>query len=221
MSDQKVIEFSEVFNINDISPNIWNSIIERSLTKSNKNNNHIKKYKTNGKFFKVDSNQDFKYLTDKTNGNIHDNGTIEVTTNSFQGSDPKYHPKNLLNFNESNFYIANGTDAWICFDFKKRKIKLTNYQIKSYDYQNCHLKSWIIEISNDGINWRKIDERVNCPTLNGRLITGTFEVQQDEFSRYVRLYQTDIQYLRFSFKNCETLAGPYIFIHKAQYFSRT
>ena len=39
-----------------------------------------------------------KYLTGKTGGNIHDNGTINVSSNSIYGN--KGHPKNLLDFNE-------------------------------------------------------------------------------------------------------------------------
>lgn len=81
---------------------------------------------------------------------------------------------------------------WICFDFKNRKIKVTNYSIKSHKLgkDGHQLKSWKIEISNDGRTWIKIDEHKDCPTLNGSCITGTFTVEPNDFSRYVRLHQT-------------------------------
>lgn len=139
-------------------------------------------------------NEDFngiiKYLTDKTGGNIHDNGTVELTSNSYKSFSP---PKNLLDFNCDTDYQADpNDDSWICFDFKKFKIKLTGYSIKSYKSgDNCHLKTWKLEKSDDGEKWKTIDEHKNCPTLKGAGVTGTFEVNSDEFSRYVRLHQTD------------------------------
>ena len=53
------------------------------------------------------------------------------------------------------------------------------------------MKSWDIEISNDNQNWKKIDERKNCEILNGNNLIGTFDVSPNDFSRYIRLYQTD------------------------------
>ena len=86
------------------------------------------------------------------------------------------------NYNESNAYQASGTDCWICFDFKKRTIKMTSYSIKSYKDgpNNCHFKNWKIEVSNDCKNWEKIDGHTNCPTLNGDRITGTFDVKEND-----------------------------------------
>lgn len=52
------------------------------------------------------------------------------------------------------------------------------------------MSSRIIESSNDGKDWTIIDEHKDCPTLNGDRVTGTFSVQQNDFSRYVRLRQT-------------------------------
>lgn len=43
----------------------------------------------------------FKYLTDKTAGNIHDNGTIEFTSNSICDSSESL--KYLLDFNQKIF----------------------------------------------------------------------------------------------------------------------
>ena len=64
-----------------------------------------------------------KYLTDKTGGNIHDNGTIEVTSNSIEGSN---HPKNLLD--TCNYYGPEIKEAnfWVCFDFKNMEIEITS-----------------------------------------------------------------------------------------------
>lgn len=129
-----------------------------------------------------------KYLTDKTGGNIHDNGTIEVTTNSIRES--YEHPKCLLDFKESNYYAAKFGESnfWVCFDFKDMKIKLTNYSIKSFASSiDGHLKNWVIEISNDGNVFKTIDSHSNNSELKGRLITKTFTIQSCVFARYYRL----------------------------------
>lgn len=146
-----------------------------------------------------------KYLTDVTKGNIHDNGTIEVTTSSNDSSS-----KNILDFNCNSCYEADDSDdEWICFDFKKRKVKITDYSIKSYQSgkDGHHLKSWIIEISNDGRTWQTIDEHRDCPTLNGSCITGTFSVKPNNYSRYVRLHQTG-----------EPWGGHYLWFHYIEFY---
>ena len=126
-------------------------------------------------------------MTKKTGGNIHDNGTIEVTSNSIFKSN---HPKKLLDFDKTNYYNAEcgQTDFWICFDFKNIEIEIYSYSIKSFNANCCHLKNWVIEISNDQVNWEKIDEHLNCEDLNKSLITKTFQVNQNHFSRYCRLH---------------------------------
>lgn len=128
------------------------------------------------------------YLAKKT-GNIHDTNVIEVTSSPYQCN-----PNNLLDFNDGSFFFSKQTNnTFICYDFKSKKIKITNYSIRSEgDRKDTHhLKSWIIEVSNDCDKWLKIDEQKNCSILNGNCLTGTFDVKPNDFSRYVRLMQTD------------------------------
>lgn len=55
---------------------------------------------------------------------------MEVTSNSVH---PNHHPKYLLDIDQNNFYSTKNSfqDAWICFNFKNRKINPLNYLIKS------------------------------------------------------------------------------------------
>ena len=162
------------------------SQIQKQIGKSKGNESPIPLLYKNEKF-----NGIINYLTNQTSGNIHDNGTIQLTSNSTRSG---YMPRNLLNFNDSSYYWANqDNDVWVCFDFKTKKIKLTHYSIKSNSDppNNRHLRSWKVEISNDGESWRAIDEQKDCPTLNGSNFSGTFSVAPNDFSRYVRLYQTN------------------------------
>lgn len=132
-------------------------------------------------------------MTEKTGGNIHDNGTIKIESNSLSKSN--YHPKNLVDYESDNFYYSNNEIlANICFDFKDKKVNISDYSIKSYDQESYtgHLKDWNIDVSNNGENWITIDSHKNDQTLNGRNIVATFNVQNkdEQFYRFVRLSQT-------------------------------
>lgn len=189
VSNDEMSHFYNIFDINDMSNEVWRSLIERSLN-STVNFQSLKndvRYLIKAFSFSEEKkfNGIIKYLTDKTGGNIHDNNTIEVTSNSFSS-----HPKNLLDFNSNNYYGAGHEwkDIWICYDFKEKKVKLTNYSINSIRGNSSHhLKSWVIEVSNDNSHWKQIDHQEDCQKLNGTDLKSTFAVQSNDFSRYVRL----------------------------------
>lgn len=178
---------------------IWRSICRRLLP--SKDISDLNKNRYNSKIIvrnyndRNEFNGLFKYLTEKTGGNIHDNHTITVSSNSIQQNDllGTHHPKFLLEpENKNQDYLAqNGKfDAWVCFDFKNMKIQVTSYSIRSSQKQIGHIKNWVIEVSNDGTNWSVIDERNNCPDLNGPNKTKNYSVQPNQFSRYCRFRHT-------------------------------
>ena len=76
----------------------------------------------------------------------------------------------------------------ICFDFKKMKIEISNYSIKShsFDINSTHIKNWVIEISNDGNEWEKIDERNEITELNGINLVKSFSIEMTKPFRYIR-----------------------------------
>ena len=134
------------------------------------------------------------YGRNDTKKNINDNGTIEITSNSIL--DPtKYHPKNLIEFDKNNGYASKDDgNAFVCFDFKDKSIQLSSYSIQSNSSgENYHhLKNWVVEVSNDNINWLEIDRHENCPQLNGQNIISNFEVRNEntDYYRFVKIRQT-------------------------------
>ena len=120
-----------------------------------------------------------RYLTNKTGQNVHDSGTIEVTSNYTDSVNP---PKNVVDFDKENCYTSGNinTDACICFNFKDQEVEIWSYSIKSANTP-VHSKSWVIEISSDGEKWEEIDSVSNCSELNGNNNIKTFEVQQRHF----------------------------------------
>ena len=141
-----------------------------------------------------DFNGIFRYLTSGTGVNIHDNGTVNISSNSI--NEERHHPKNLVDYHKDNYFLSldNG-DAKIYFDFKDKSIQLSSYSIKSYRSPkdlSGHLRSWVIEASNDGFNWQIIDRHDDDPSLNENGVTANFRVQKqtDNFYRFIQLRQT-------------------------------
>lgn len=158
-------EFINIFDYNDIDYSIWSSISERLKSEIQKVNSKseptYKQKRRMIKSFVHKQNDDFngiiKFLTDKTGGIIHDNGTIEISSNSFQQSN---HFNNLVNFKNNNFYFVENSEqhAWVCFDFKESEIEVSSCSIKSScnSPNSNHIKYWVIEVSQDG-NMRVYD----------------------------------------------------------------
>lgn len=88
----------------------------------------------------------------------------------------------------------------------------TNYLILTISSQYSkfgthHLKSWVIEISNDKKNWTVINEHSNCKRLNSYNTNVTFDVKSNDFARYIRLRQTE-----------EPWGGNDIWFHYIEFF---
>lgn len=59
------------------------------------------------------------FLSEKTNGNILDNETIEITSNSIRESLKNAIQKNLVVQNENNYKSDNRENIYVCFDFQR------------------------------------------------------------------------------------------------------
>lgn len=98
----------------------------------------------------------------------------------------------LIMSGNSAFQTKNLPNQWIKVFFKCGAVKVSSYQIRSYNYdanQHHHLKSWVLEGSNDDISWVQIDEHIDDDSLNGRLKVGTYHVNNNSVFRYIRLRQ--------------------------------
>lgn len=134
-----------------------------------------------------------KYLTAKTGGNIHDNGTIEITSNSVFCD---CYPRNAVDYqcNDNCYHSKDEPNTFICFDLKDCRIQLSSYSIKSCQNpkNSGHLRNWIVEVSNDSRQWAQLDKHSNDSSLNGSYNIRNFRVanERDEFFRFIRLRQT-------------------------------
>lgn len=168
---------------------------KRKNKKKDKKKKKSKNRKTKSEILTFDYTEDknfdgiINYLTMKTGGNIHDNGTIEVTSNDIYDS---HHPKNMFSVDKIYAKKTDAQNAVITFDFKEMEIEITAYSIQSYNNGpgDGHLKNWAIEVSKDGEKWTQIDERSNSAELNGSDFSSTFRVSKKLFTRFCRLRQT-------------------------------
>jgi hypothetical protein len=113
------------------------------------------------------------YLTRECGGNVHDRGVIEVT-----GSDvhANHLPRDVVDLTVHNcFHSPNQPDQWICYNFKDRRIRLTNYSIAAQG--NWYLRSWIVEGSVDGHAWICLDEQKDNTDASPVHPIATFSVE--------------------------------------------
>jgi hypothetical protein len=113
-------------------------------------------------------------LTRECGGPVHDRNVVDVTGGSFEketnganphsgkyGNDPRNAPKKSADmetisrffsaYRKKNEDIPHTRNNWVCYDFKKRRIVVTHYTIRT---NNCgpgngHMKSWFAETSAD------------------------------------------------------------------------
>jgi hypothetical protein len=131
------------------------------------------------------------HLTAECGGNVDDRGIVAITADRTYSDLAYYAAKNIADLDENTyFYCANAGDMWVCYDFKDRRVSLTDYSIKAYSGgANNILKSWVIEVSDDGSSWTEADRRENCDDLCAQNVVRLFPVRKPSTGRYVRLHQ--------------------------------
>ena len=208
LSEEKMSDFVYRFDLEDMNAGVWRSICAKlSSTFAEREGEATTKRKKDGaakpvearedesvKTFEYSSGGEFegimRHLSRETGGNIHDNGTIVVSTNNLNQG---YPPKNVVDYGSDSFYDpgnGNMQNSFVCFDFKERLVQVTDYSIKSYTQR--YLRNWSIDVSKDGSVWETVDRHVDDPTLKGANKIGTFSISQprSEYYRFVRLVET-------------------------------
>jgi hypothetical protein len=139
------------------------------------------------------------HLSRECGGNVHDRNVVAVTSSKPFSVCIDHAAKNAVELEGNSCFLSGHRDKkkeipharnnWICYDFKSRRIVPTYYAIRSgYGGPGgAHLKSWIVETSTDGENWKEIDRKKDNAKLNGWKITGTFPVTGAGECRFIRL----------------------------------
>jgi hypothetical protein len=132
------------------------------------------------------------YLAKCCGGNPHEKQLICVKGTPCD-TNSAHQPQNAADLQiDSYFYSQNAPGQWMSYDFKDMRVAVTHYILRSNDNGTGghHLRSWVIEGSEDGGKWIELDERENEGSLNGPRAIGSFEVRTVIESRFIRLRAT-------------------------------
>lgn len=195
VTSQTMIKFIDVYDINDITNQAWKKLAERLIEETKQQKS------LNDQTFSPNVNQQFdgiiNYLVKQTNGNI--DKEINFTASSIGSSDiNSFGPQCVSIFNDRNkiFHSNGNQNEWICFNFKNHQVIPTHYTLRSVDSRGdvngYHLKSWVVEGSNDNSNWDNLDEQKDCNFLNGKGKIHTFKIEKETMKeyKYIRIKMT-------------------------------
>jgi hypothetical protein len=127
------------------------------------------------------------YLTTVCKGNVHDGDAVLVTAND----DPCSTARNIANLRDGSCAnTGNVPNSWVCYDFKGRSLKPTDYSVSS----NLYLRNWVIEGSNDGAAWVQLDRRENYEEPMDFKAAKVFPVAACDQLRMIRFRQIGPNY---------------------------
>lgn len=191
LSTTKLIEFAKEIDYNEITGGMFHSLANCLFDQS--------KFKTKPSLIRRISNEDtFKYNGEAFDGifaglnrlwkqNVFEKGIIKLTTSD--GSSPYRIADNTWS---DSWYSRSMPNSWVQFDFIDHAVSLSNYSLKTFigGPNSGHLKTWVVEGSNDEKNWEEIDRRAGNSDLNDRNRFNTYDTSNKHFYRYIRLMQT-------------------------------
>jgi hypothetical protein len=133
-------------------------------------------------------------LTKQHGGNVHALGIVTITSKScMEVSSRDLAQRNVADLTTTTIFNSDGDEnQWICWDFHQFRIVPTHYSIRTFaaSPQGAHLKSWVIESSIDGVNWREIDRQTDSTVLAQSCAVRSFPVSDSAECRFIRLTQT-------------------------------
>lgn len=125
---------------------------------------------------------------------------VDINVSSFCLKDKNNWPQNIIKYEDTKSFFCSDDqpNQYIMFDFKNHPVVPKSYSIRS-SYQRkdlSHLKSWVIEGSNNEIKWIKLDEQKNNSSLNGSNYSHNFSINNpnNQSYRYLKLVQTDLNW---------------------------
>lgn len=184
VSEQDIGEFISIFMIDDITTEMWRGLSCRLQKEINKNENI--KFKHNHRYlFPYVKGKEFtgifNFFRNALKGYFNEN--IKVESSSINNSSESFVPSNCTLFeSQSNVFASNDLpNSWISFNFGKYRIIPNCYTIRSSQHKMnaLHLKSWVIEGSNDNENWTILDTRQNDNFLNGNSNMATYNINNE------------------------------------------
>jgi hypothetical protein len=129
-------------------------------------------------------------LTKSCGRNVHDKGVLTVTPSA--GGHAAMTCNTTVDYlwdsRSSSLSCAN---EWIRFDFKENGVKSNTYSIRAHTVRGTRLKSWVIEWSNDCVDWFELDQKTHNNSLTEREVVVAFKINRPRNCRFVKLRQIE------------------------------
>ena len=192
LTEDEMRLFVESFHVEHMSGAIWDALTQRLIRKVSKAKSEAMKILSEGAVCSPQETENFNgiisLLKTTMDKEIPNNEILEVTSSSANEAHP---PEFAIDFADETSYFESldEPDSWIGFDFKSRRVSITHYALRTWfwpaGYQ--HLKSWVLEGSDDGQEWTELDRREDCPHLNNSSAVRRFKCELRVKCRHIRL----------------------------------
>lgn len=188
LTEAEINLFLSEISLSDVNEQLWDALSKRLRMKVSPHAQEEERHSEGTISFKTDPFAGIvSYLRELSGSNPSLNGLIDI---SYQGGNP-YCDKLFEPGWKCYWSSTNAPGQWLNFEFKKHQIYLTEYTLKSPNSKAGwnHMKSWVIEGSDDGITWCEMDRREDNNDLNGKNRVMTWKCQNPQRVRNVRLRQ--------------------------------
>lgn len=195
VSLSKIRQFIEVFDISDMTNETWFSISQRlnsDIYQSEKTEREMKRYSYHGIgiFFEKEENKDFNGIINHLKELSDDLIDNEIKFSCSSMEIPTWIPKKCISHDDPSIYYGseNEKNSWVCLEFLNHRIIPSDYTIGSTN-NSIHIRSWILEGSENEKDWDTIDKQENSQYMNGDNRIHTFKIKNvcNKQYRFIRL----------------------------------
>ncbi|EAY18748.1 F5/8 type C domain containing protein [Trichomonas vaginalis G3] len=205
VSTENMKKFISIADPNEITGRLWASISKRLEMKvfpdwksetrhiySSVKENEVKR--TMERLYyddKKEWNGIIQYLWRKNNENPHNAGLIFIGVSSTYNG---VHQQSVIDLSWDNYwYSTNEKNSYFSVDFLKMLVVPRSVEIRN-GKSGYSLKSWVIEGSNDGINFDILDEHESCLDFKPKYTTKVYQLNNPDNKEYriIRLRQTSV-----------------------------
>lgn len=214
LSETKLKEALNLIEFNEVGKELWMKVINcTQYFKDSIIDADSTRYVFKKLIFKPKSdprllNGIIRYLTNVAGGNVHLKNVVIVSKSSECFSHNPHEVENVVDLDSDKYFHSDDhPNSWIKYDFGNRRIHPTHYTIKNRN--NACMKSdksegnsgtnprnWIIEGSNNDIDWKKLDERKNDPSFLIKDMCQVFEIRENldpnEYFKYIKITQNGL-----------------------------
>ena len=143
------------------------------------------------------------HLSEECGGNVGFKGIVNVTVPQTYG----FSFYRIVEDSCGCWESREEPSSWICFDSKDKCVQPTAYTLRSGEHGLLH---WVIEGSDDGKDWKEVDNRDTKDLKHGgTVMTYKCSSRTPESFRYLRLRQTG--------KNNERLVNQCLSLSKIEF----